>query len=331
MSSLRKQDVKRKTRKRVVSSSHSGKNPFLRIAIKIFQIPIAGVRVAFATFQKHPKASLITSGIIAALCAIAFLISSVHTALNNRLPSKIDIHSTDDSISEKVNSITWKTLQDARFHNQNRAHFLSVLSTRLAAIENIDSFKIRLGLNKKLEIWPTAQSPAFVLEAAESQRVLVSTRMIPIARLGSQTEHASLPLVIAPEARVSQKLTGSKAKSSGGISVSGINLPRVYRYILTFNSKAEMLAAENFVVTSFEWKQATGLSLSLSRSSGFPTQGTTKVVMGEYDLDSKMEKLLKVASHIAERNMTPENIDLNYPDRAIIRMNLSEAGTPLSL
>ncbi len=330
MSSLRRQDVRRKSRKKGYSSTPGTAGAIAKVLWRASRIPLTGVLFLAQTFKKYPRFSFISFAVIGALFSLGWTSHAIYSHMESRLPTSIVIHSGSAALIDRINTVTWDALQKSRAKKESRTQFLKTLSSRLDSVEGIDEFHMRTGLDKKLQIWAAEQKPAFVLEGAEGRRVLISTRMIAVSSVLPDTIQTGVPSVLAPEAVVSQRATvkdGSRA-----FAVAGINLPRLFRQITTIMNAGPKLSEQNFQLKDFSWKKSSGLSVRLSRSPTPPSNmsQTLSVVLGDTEMEPKVERLLKVIEHFGPREVVPEAVDLNYPDRAIIRMGLSDAGTPAS-
>ncbi len=362
MSSLRKQEIRRKSKKRGLSSDSSRKNTWTKFLFRMLRLPFNGTLWLVGIFRKFPRTSIVSCGIITGLVTIAWGVRSIHSAIESRLPQSISVQCEDDSLLQRVNKTAWQALQDAKIRGTSRTEFLTQLATKLNTIESLDNFQIRSGLDRKLQIWAIPQNPAFVLEGTEGQRAVISTRMQAIATLSSGTPAPDLPYVHAPEIKITQRSILSKEKRARIPSISGINLPWIYRQIHAMNNSKEALVAQNFVVNSYFWKQSTGFSVKLDHkklstiatnsvsinSTSTPNSGASSavptttiattttpsdsmtVIFGEADIGTKKERMLAVISNFSAKNIVPELVDLSFPDRALVRMGLSDNGTTIS-
>ena len=76
------------------------------------------------------------------------------------------------------------------------------------------------------------------------------------------------------------------------------------------------------------WRSQGGFAIEarLPQSGG----RTVAVVLGESDLDKKMARLPEILESLKGRGLEPATIDLNYGDKALIRLSES-AGAPAPL
>jgi hypothetical protein len=333
VSSLRKQEIRSKKRKRndTKSSSKLG-SPALSFLIMLARLPVVSIRWALKIARRSPRASLIAAATLSAMLLLAWGLQAFHKMESNSLPKSFRIFSSSDALTERINRTAWQTLQEARRLKSTRTEFMQELSRSLTMLEDMDDFEVRTGLDKTLQITAVPQTPAFVVEVEDGTRWAVSQRLSVIGQAPSNFSEANLLLVKFPELKIVQKLDFAKHEKSHRFQLAGINMPWVFRQVRLFSSQNELFSAHKMQLESLSWRAATGLSAKFLRKSDTsnPSLPALVAVFGDSEINQRLDKLRDLLKDFSSRNLTPEQVDLSFSDRALIRMRLSEGPVPVT-
>jgi hypothetical protein len=333
VSTLRKQEIRSKKRKRSESKS-SGKmgNPSLSFLIMLARLPVVSLRWVFKVARRSPRTSLIATAAVATMLLLGWGLHAFHKMESNSLPEHFRILSSSDALTDRINRTAWQTLQEARRLKSTRSEFMETLSRSLATLEDMDDFEVRTGLDKALQISAIPQTPAFVVEVEDGTRWSVSQRLSVIGQAPSNFAEANLLLVKFPELKMVQKLDFAKHEKTHRFQLVGVNMPWVFRQVRLFTSQNENFSAHKMQLESLSWRSATGLSAKILRKSDSASLSLPPLiaVFGDTEINQRLEKLRDLLRDFSSKNLMPEHVDLSFSDRALIRMRLSEGPTPVT-
>jgi hypothetical protein len=336
MSSLRKQSPQKRGKKG--TKGHRASSPWLRAVALTLRIPLRAVGVVVKFCLQFPRFSLGSLVLLLLFFGGWWSASRLGETINSIVPKRLSVECPDASLQNRVMRIATITMTETRKNNWNREQMMRRLEERINAIENLDAATLHAGLDGTLQISATPQTPRLVLELSEEQRLIIGNRMTIIGKLPSPISTAGLPWIVAPEGKVTT-LPAEAGTGTKRSLVVGVNLPWLYASVQTILTENKTFSTAGFSVDRFFWRSAAGISLKISTTKrpapalfGPPAPGaviepptTVTVVLGDTDLAVRTKKLREMLVDFSARAVVPEFIDLNYPDKAIVRMKVSEA------
>lgn len=363
MGLLESQQPARKKRRKKTPQDTAG--PAKKLWYWLLGVPLSLGRLALAVFKDHPRVG--TFALVAALSGAAVWLGAarLHAYAERRLPDAIKLDITHAELNARVRTTVEKTLAEARARKLTRPEFTRRLATALDDIDMVDEYWIRTGIDGRLRVRANTQVPILVLEAANGERYLIGHRLKIMAKNFSESAYPGVLRIWAPElrmqnARAKQTLVSKGQGPSARVIYRG-NTPLAMNFSWLANQGQRIRGAviENkvgFTLEKISWKSANGFVLTLKRiqpvvkapepdvdpaSAGKDkdkdkdaTEVVVKpqimsVVLGETDLPRKVEKLAHILQDLNARQLVPENVDLNFQDKALIK--LSESGASGSL
>jgi hypothetical protein len=340
MSSLQKQSPKRRGKKG--SKSLHSNSPWLRGLMLAVRTPLRGVGLVVRFFLRFPRFAFGSMVLLLLFFGGWWAASRLGETVNGLVPRRLSVECPDTALQNRVMRIASITMGETRKNGWNREQMMRRLEERINAIENLDSATLHAGLDGTLQIAAAPQAPRLVLELSEEQKLIIGNRMTVIGKLPSPISVTGLPWIVAPEGKITTLATpaGSTATQKKNLVV-GINLPWLFSAVQTILSENRTFSTAGFSVDRFFWRSTAGISLKISttkRPAPAPSPGATPgappeppttvtVVLGDADLAARTKKLREMLVDFSARGVVPEFIDLNYPDKAIVRLKVSEAPT----
>jgi hypothetical protein len=309
---------RRKRRKTTVQGSSRGR-ALLSLAARI---PVTAAERVWGFVSKKTKLSFAFVAVAIAVWTTSFTVSALEARARSALPKHVVVHASSQTLREAVLKTAKATLARARQGKETRVVFLAQLSETLSKMEAIDTFSLRAGLDERLQITLVTQVPLFVLEGQGKERVLVGHKMRVLQRKLGATEHTNLLRIVTPELRISQVFPKPQAGANA-------TPPLNFAWLAAQGARIQAAAqaqSETFVLDEIAWTSSLGFTLGIR----LPLEASpeVRVHLGESDLPKKLAKLPETLESLKERGLTPTNIDLDFGDKALIR--LSESAAPVA-
>jgi hypothetical protein len=320
----------RRRKRRKTTQAGGGANGLLAAAIRV---PWELARGAIGIAMRHRIATLGCFGTLVALWAIRGGLEALERHASQSLPRAVDVVAPTRALRESVLRTATDTLALSHKQKETREAFLAKLSARLAKIDAIDGYALRAGLDERLQVRVESQVPLFVLEGIGRERVLVGHRMRLLQRKVGADEHPHLLRISTPEIKVSSAFPQLAAdahketsNATGGttqrrISAAALN----FAWLANQGSRIRALAqtqGEDWILQEIAWRASTGFSLD-GRLVGEGGAQAVTILLGEDEIEKKMSKLPEVIGNLKDRGLAPATIDLDYGDKAIIRLSES--------
>lgn len=284
--------------------------------------PLAGAKALVAIARRRTKLTLSVSGALLALWGVSFGLAELQAHERAALPKQVVVQTSSRALRESVFKAAQSTLARSREAKEPRALFLQRLSNALEKMDAIESFSLRAGLDRNLQITLVTQVPLFVLEGQGKERVLVGHKMRMMQRKLGPNEHTNVLKIVTPEIKISQLFPKLQADSSA-------TPPLNFAWLAAQGARIRALAQSHskfFALNEINWTSSQGFTL-LIRLPG-DTHTEVRVHVGESDLAAKLSKLPETLENLRARSLTPTSIDLDFGDKALIR--LSESAAPAS-
>lgn len=204
----------------------------------------------------------------------------------------------------------------------------------LASLEMIENSKIRFGLDGVLNITSIPHQLAFVANLQEEDRsFLISKQLTVMGKLNHTDPKPLVPTVFLPDAKYVVRASNAHNFTIKRGYLVNTNLPRIQRLIKTMDHYLASSEFKSLKLIRYIYKSTTGFAADFNISTvdgennQLITSPTINVIFGDDELDEKTSKLTKILQSFAEKKEYPENIDLSYMNKAIIRMKTSDATT----
>lgn len=328
MSTTQSQKVSKKSRRRrTVTSGFSVKSALWSAVY----YPAKVAARASSYVVSHPRAALfvaVPASVFLLLASVKMFLSSYHEKI---LPASVDVYAADTRLAARIRTVTDSTIKEAKKLHQSRTQFLQSLSRSLEEVEGIDEFWLRLGFDKRLQITATQEVAVLLLETGGGDRYLIGHKLKVIAKNPQSIGEKQLLRVTVPELKMrggkqtvhwkgQNKFT--RSIDAARFSAENVSLPWLFRQAQTLQTA---LAKTNLHlgIDKVIWKTHTGFSLQMNGEA--PLQ----ILLGEGELAKKIDKLSEVLADLKTRKISAEVIDLNYADKAIIKMSEQTQNRPL--
>lgn len=237
-------------------------------------------------------------------------------------PDVVQIHIVDPEIREKVRTHVADLMTAQNNSKKTRSEFLNEVAYFLNDIDFIGQFWVRLGLDRKLQIDATLQIPSMILEAKDGERYLVSNSMNILSKDPMSGKFPGLFVLSIPEMKVDWK---SKEKSSKEhvknkisylIKGNPIDFSWLTKQADVIHYQTQSLGSEYFFY-KLSWTSENGFILTMLRK---PSDMTFVVFIGHNDIAKKIQNLKILLSNLSNKNLHPQEIDLNYLDKANFKL-----------
>lgn len=235
-------------------------------------------------------------------------------------PESVQISIADPEIREKVRSHVSHLIRVSNEEKGSRSEFLKDVGHFLNEIDFINQFWVRLGLDKKLQIDATMQIPTMILEAKYGERYLVSSSMNILSKNPSTEKFPGLFALSIPEMKVYWKSKEYSFKENNKnvyyIGEKPINFLWLTKQADIIHSQTQVLGSEYFF-NKLSWTLENGFVLTMLRK---PSDMTFVVFIGHNDIAKKIQNLKILLSSLSSKNLYPQEIDLNYLDKANFKL-----------
>ena len=251
----------------------------------------------------YPRQVAILGTSIVVLGCGTVLLFSLNQKYDNLLPEKVIIHVDSVDLNAKIGRVTMRQVADARRLKWSRRRFMNSLAEQLKGIPSIDEAVLRSGYDRLLQIHAKEQFPLIQIQA-DNGKYIVSNKMKIMGRSEHiETEKYDMFLVKLPDVKLSK---------SGSLSVNLQWLYRNTRKISEWVKEAE-ISSKN---PEFIWRQSSGFSLALD--SGI------SVNLGENPQQKQFARLKSILVDLNSKGTKAAAVDLNFEDKAVIRLSESQ-------
>lgn len=237
-------------------------------------------------------------------------------------PETVQINIVDPEIREKVRVHVSDLMLSQHDLKKTRSEFLNDVAYFLNDIDFIGQFWVRLGLDKKLQIDATLQIPAMILEAKDDERYLVSNSMNILSKNPVNEKFPGLFVLSIPEMKVNWKSKEKSSKDQGKnkilyyINDNPIDFSWLIKQADIIHYQTQSLGSEYFF-HKLSWTSENGFVLTMLRK---PSDMTFVVFIGHNDIAKKIQNLKILLSNLSNKNLHPQEIDLNYLDKANFKL-----------
>lgn len=305
-------------------------------------VPFLALGRALLKVRAYPRAAAYVFSPILFVVIVLIVKTALQRYHENVLPRSVVVNVANGGLRQKIRQIAEQEMSEAQRLHKKRTAFLLGLSKEIENIDAIDEFWIRLGFDKKLQVTATEQIPVLLLEAGSGERYLVGHKLRIIAKNPSEAAIGKILRISVPELKIhgntivyktSASNKFARTLSSTRLVAENMNLPWLFRQTQLLQKHLEETDL-HYGIEQVVWKNRTGFSLIIKGlESGahvsHETLNRINVTLGDLNLDKKVEKLAEVLSDLRSRKMVPESIDLNFTDKAIIKMSEQSVAKPL--
>ena len=250
------------------------------------------------------------------------------------LPETVIVSVSNSLIQTRVRQTMGTLLESARQRKISRSTFMREAQQILEEDDTIESFWLRTGFDRKLQISIVSQIPALVLETQGNERYLISHSAKVISKLSHDAPSNGLVHLTVSDLKINAtKKSRDKnlfKSTRYEYSISSLNMSWIIAQVKKIDSFVNP-AVLNFSLEKLSWKTGTGFTLILKPIKIFPdpTFDLSKdappkflnVLVGENQISQKLLKLSEILKDLTQRQLIPESIDLNFQDKAIIKVS----------
>lgn len=340
MSTIHNQQAIRKKRRKKTPQDNAP--AFKKMAFVVLSVPAGGARGMLRWGQKNPRVALATASALVILGLFFYCEQKLVSFSNQRLPDSVALDVVNTDLRLRVRIFTEKALAEAHAKKLSRAEFIKKISSSLEDIDLVDDYWVRSGLDGRFQIRATTQIPILVLEGANNDRYLIGHRLKIMAKNFPETSYPGVLRIFAPELRIqanAPKQSLTPKNLHGKMLRNGAAATMNFSWLAGQGQRIRSAFIERrngYTLEKMSWRFAQGFTLVLKGTETLATEPgvapktqSLTVVLGEIDLPKKLEKLSNILEDLSSRQLMPENIDLNFHEKAIIK--LSESGTPVAL
>lgn len=297
---------------------------------------------------RWPIAALAVSAALTSGGLIAYSASKLLTGVVEHLPDRLEVRCLRIDLREKIAEIASDTLRQAQKSKSTRTALMDKLMSRISKLDGVDEVRIRAGLDGKVLVDVSAQTPFLVLQGKGSERVLVGNQFKIIARSLPSNSYGHLPHIVTPELSLNLSYSSAKSETYTGYFVrpsinAGVNVRWLSQQTIDIYSLFESMRLP-LKVEKVVWKEVSGFNVAVAEKVPTPTQipgvgmsdlASTQedtpatptsphrynVVLGENDFREKFSRLKQVIDDLQLKKTVVDQIDLGYSDKAIIKVN----------
>jgi hypothetical protein len=362
MSTLEKQQPKKRNRKKSNERRHSTLTwtglPLLLVE-GLFQVC---KQVLFFT-RAHPWSAALLMCAVFALATAHFGRRVIAHYQENSIPESFVLVGASPVLKQQIAIETNRIFREARKQKYSRSKVMSQLNTLLDSFDEIDQYWVRVGLDKKAQISFTQQVPVMVLETHNNSRFLVGHKMRIMGKLALDAQTHRILRISLPETRLNGRLSASetskekRARKPLRNESLGMNIPWLFKNGDLVQKNLPTLKSDDLFFENLIFRPSAGFQIAFRRAVPLPPppplnldikgeklNGDKKqdltnashapiphkllVNLGEGNLSKKMQRLSEVLADLSSREIFPESIDLNFDDKALIK--LTESSQPTS-
>ena len=280
---------------------------FLRTAVFVFR--------SIGTLVRNPKIAAGLLAIAVATFGIQMAKNWIVTKESGVFPVQTLVIGGTTDIKTKVSTAAASILRKAKKENWTRAKIVKELERELRSNEAVDGASVRLGFDQFLRISIQTQTPAFVLQLGDKSRKLVGHKARIMKSKIQDDEYRNLLILELPETKQGE-LSASKNE---------VNLPWLSKHVWLIKGGTNLLQ-EKFLLNKILWTQNTGFAVFLTQTSD---NSSVQILLGENELGEKLSRIQSVIAKFDDAENFPLTIDMNYSDKAIIRLSESEIESKL--
>ncbi len=279
------------------------------------------------------KTVVILSSVVLLFVAI-FSVNKLMLLSEKILPDTIIVSVSNSAIQTRVRQTMGTLLDSARQRKISRSSFMREAQQILEEDDTIESFWLRTGFDRKLQISIVSQIPVLVLETQGNERYLISHNAKVISKLSHDAPLNGLihltvsDLKITVSKKLKDKISFKSARHD--YSISSLNMAWIIVQVKKIDSFVNP-AVLSFSLEKLSWKSGTGFTLILKPVKIFPdptfdfakdaAPKYLNVLVGENQISQKLLKLSEILKDLSQRQLIPESIDLNFQDKAIIKVS----------
>jgi len=280
MSQLKKQTVVSRKGARTPQAKKAPKGTTLQTGL-FRLLGSAGKAVLIFLFRRFkgsrfrlPVAALAVTTALASGGLIAYTSSRLLTGVVEQLPERLEVRCLRIDLRDKISEIASDTLRQAQKAKTTRTALMDKMMSRISKLDGVDEVRIRAGLDGRVLVDVTAQTPFLVLQGKGSERVLVGDQFKIIARSLPNNSYSHLPQIETPELALNLSYSSQKSETHAGYFVrpsinAGVNVRWLSQQTINiyalFESERIPLKIEKVV-----WKAVSGFNVSVEEklSSG---------------------------------------------------------------
>lgn len=361
MSQLKKQSIVSRKVNRAPAKRKSGRSSshsfvFLRVVSRgILNLCSIVFKPMKHLNGRWPIGALVVAGGVAALGLVAYGAATAVRSVTEQVPERLEVRCLRIDLRDKISEISSDTLNEAQKLGWTRTALMNKLLSRISKLDGVDEVRIRAGLDRKVVVDVTAQTPFLVIQGKGSERILIGDQFKIIARSVPGSSYDHLPQLEIPELNLNLSSSRETSEPRSGYFVrpsinAGVNVRWLGQQTINIYSlfESERIPLK---VQKVSWKSVSGFNVLVGEHSVHnqkvaaniglqaiglnqnpPTTASNKpheynIVLGEKDFSEKFLRLKQVIDDLRIKKTVVDQIDLGFADKAIIRVNeqLSEA------
>jgi hypothetical protein len=293
----------------------------------LFAFLLHPFRKLFIFFLKNPKIFYFIFIFLSVLSISITTFFLVKKYVEHILPNHIYINVENKDIENKINGKVIKILSSVKNKNISRSEFLAQVKDYLSSIDIIQDYWVRLGLDGRLIISATLHVPLVFLETKSGDTFLMSYNGTIIAKNVPKENYPGLFTIYLPDSKIfwqpkSLWLKNEKRASAPVLQTSSsVNLIWLAGQVKSLREESLRLGAD-YALERMSWGPDKGFSILMSKhDSEWPS---FHVILGRDKIPEKMFKLRFLLDRLYLENMSPREIDLDFPDRASFRVSTKD-------
>lgn len=278
----------------------------------------------------HKKINLAVWVSVAVFFLALFGWHRVWSTTSRMLPKSLAIQTGDSQLTQNLTQNIAKMIEKARQTNETRTHFLQRVQRLLASSDQIDEYGMRLGLDGVLQIHVLVHVPFVLLYTKGGESYVVSSAAHVIAKNVSKDNYVGLPVLSLPEAKLVWKSKALQKKTEP------FTAPRLYTS--TSSGRAGLLSLPWLIgqtkilyslfpdlqcpcaLSKVVWTEEAGFQVVLVFFETNNTNDVVWVLLGKDELVLKMKRMRTVLAQLAQKNLRPSEIDLDYTNKASLKI-----------
>lgn len=253
-----------------------------------------------------------------AICLFTFFFTRSYT--EKLLPKTVVVHSSNQKTAAQIEHNLIKLLHISYKNHDSRTTYLNEVNRVLSNNEMINHYLIRSGLDQKLQVFLTLQTPYLTLEDKGGAPFLVSRDLKIISKAVDPEILKNLPTLVLPEIKIDPitfdvaTIKNNKRNSSikETLLPSSFNLPWLASTSQTILENMYEIGFP-FAVKRIFWRSNSGFSVLVAQGKVL-----VSIELGTHEIAKKMQRLKVLLDHPQIRSLKFTSIDLSFSDKATI-------------
>ncbi len=256
------------------------------------------------------KTQKVTVSILAGIICVTLVLSTFlyiqkwqNSIIPNQIVFKINNEPFQQSVEKKIHAL----VQTAQKENSSRATLLKSISTLLNKYDVIDKYSLRLGFDHKLTIFANIQNPVLAIHTQNKNVYILGNAMKLIDKNPNSSILKTIPNIYMNDTTIKDKYDQT------------INYAQLLKQVSLINENYQWY---NTTISQINWTHGAGFILTLeseNQNLQNSINSPLTIYLGHKDLDKKIKKFKSIETVLKQKNLKPNQIDLDLLDRAFIK------------